>query len=74
MTSALEIQITTYLDWLEHERRSPASTRETYARALRALHAFCDEKKLPLDAERRRVRFSSPGRLRFDQTRFSSRT
>ncbi len=52
MASALETQITTYLDWLEHERRSPASTRETYARALRAFHAFCEEKSLPLDAER----------------------
>lgn len=52
MASALETQIATYLDWLAHERRSPASTRETYERALRAFHAFCEEKKLPLDAER----------------------
>lgn len=52
MTAALETQIATYLDWLEHERRSPASTRETYARALFALRDFCLEKSLPLDAER----------------------
>ena len=52
MTAALETQIATYLGWLEHERRSPASTRETYARALFALRDFCLEKSLPLDAER----------------------
>jgi integrase/recombinase XerC len=52
MTAALETQIATYLSWLEHERRSPASTRETYARALFALRDFCLEKSLPLDAER----------------------
>ncbi|MBX7196603.1 MAG: tyrosine recombinase XerC [Sandaracinaceae bacterium] len=52
MATPLETQIATYLDWLAHEKRSPASTRETYARALRALHAFCEEKSLPLDAER----------------------
>ena len=52
MTSALATQIRTYLDWLEHERRSPGSTRMTYARALFGLEAFCREKSLPLDAER----------------------
>lgn len=52
MPSPLETQIATYLDWLAHERRSPLSTRETYARALHALHAFCEERSLPLDAER----------------------
>ncbi|MFO0711809.1 MAG: tyrosine recombinase XerC [Sandaracinus sp.] len=52
MATPLETQTATYLDWLAHEKRSPASTRETYARALRALHAFCEEKSLPLDAER----------------------
>jgi len=52
VTTALDSQIETYLDWLAHERRSPASTRETYERALRALASFCAEKALPLDAER----------------------
>jgi integrase/recombinase XerC len=48
----LDRQLEAFLDWLAHERRSPASTRETYSRALRAFRAFCDEKGLPLDAER----------------------
>ncbi len=52
MTDPLARQIATFLEWLEHERRSPASTRDTYRRALEAFHAFCAEKKLPLDAER----------------------
>lgn len=49
---ALDQQIDAYLAWLEHERRSPRSTTDTYARTLRALRAFCAETRLPLDAER----------------------
>ncbi len=52
VTSPLETQIEQYLSWLEHERRSPASTRETYGRALSALHAHLEARGLPLDAER----------------------
>jgi integrase/recombinase XerC len=48
----LDRQIARFLDWMAHERRSPASTRETYARGLRGLREFCAGKGLPLDAER----------------------
>lgn len=50
--SPLEAQIEAFLSWLTHERRSPRSTSETYARTLRHLAAFLDEERLPLDAAR----------------------
>ncbi len=39
-----------YLVFLEHEKRSPPRTRETYGRTLRELSAFVSEKRLPADA------------------------
>ncbi len=38
--------------WLETERRSPLSTRTTYARTLGELAATCEDLGLPLDARR----------------------
>jgi integrase/recombinase XerC len=48
--SPLAEQVGRYLAHLEHERRSPGKTQETYRRALDELVAFCVEKRLPLDA------------------------
>ena len=47
-----DVQVSAFLDWLLHEKRSPASTRETYARVLTAFRAFCVEKNVVLDMER----------------------
>jgi integrase/recombinase XerC len=51
-SSVYDVQARAFLDWLEHEKRSPASTRETYARVLTAFRGFCAEKNVPLDMER----------------------
>ncbi len=45
-------QIDQYLVHLEHEKRSPVRTRETYGRTLRELRAFVLEKRLSADAAR----------------------
>jgi integrase/recombinase XerC len=46
----LQAQIETFLRYLATERRNAQRTVETYGRDLRALHAFCIERRLPLDA------------------------
>ena len=47
-----DTQVSAFLDWLLYEKRSPASTRETYARVLTAFRAFCVERNVVLDMER----------------------
>ncbi|MFO0682541.1 MAG: tyrosine recombinase XerC [Sandaracinus sp.] len=48
--SPLLDQVGRFLGHLEHEKRSPARTRETYARALEELVRFVEDKRLPADA------------------------
>ena len=50
--TAFDAQVRAFLDWLAFEKRSPASTQETYARVLTAFRAFCVEKGVVLDMER----------------------
>ncbi len=52
MEDALAGQIDLFVRYLETERRSSPRTVTTYARDLKALHAFLAEKKAPLDARR----------------------
>jgi integrase/recombinase XerC len=49
---ALGRQIGEYLLHLEHEKRSPIRTRETYGRTLRELRTFVLARRLPADAAR----------------------
>ncbi len=46
----IDRQIGRFLGWLAKEKRSPASTVETYARPLGELRAFLARRGLPLDA------------------------
>lgn len=48
-------QIETFLEYLEHERRSSQRTVETYGRDLRAFHTFCVDEGLPLDAKKTEI-------------------
>ncbi len=48
--SSLLDQVGRFLAHLEHEKRSPVRTRETYARALEELVRFVEDKRLPADA------------------------
>ena len=48
--SPLVDQVGRFLTHLEHEKRSPVRTRETYERALDELVRFVEDKRLPADA------------------------
>ena len=48
--SPLADQMARFLGHLQHEKRSPERTIETYRRTLDELNAFAVDKKLPLDA------------------------